>query len=255
VNAFTATHKYVVDGPRPIRHLAPEALRKGRYSEKSVSEASRTRAPHTPALTVRLAWPQDVWSFGVTGWELLTNGDTPYYATLDDDAVVTHVTSGEVLSAPKTPGVRQIWDAVAPCFALLPKDRPTFAQLGVALGAVPPPHHPVPGGGAAAGRGPPEILICPITKTVMKEPVSLPIPFDSGEVDICFEATAVSGFVVRGVNPTTETKGWARYRKNDTNVELGRKAVGDVMSMVQHAGMSVACEVSAGARRAAHPHF
>lgn len=35
VNGYTATHKYVEDGAKPIRYLSPEALERKRFSEKS----------------------------------------------------------------------------------------------------------------------------------------------------------------------------------------------------------------------------
>ena len=113
VNAYTATHKYVRDGPKPIRYLSPEALRRGRYSEKS-----------------------DVWAFGVTVWELLSGGDIPFFRITDDDAVVDHVVGGGVLPPPESPAALPLWVAVKPCFAQLPKDRPTFAQLAATLGSV-----------------------------------------------------------------------------------------------------------------------
>jgi hypothetical protein len=184
---------------------------------------------------------QDVWSYGVTAWELLSEGVTPYSAIPDDAAVVAHVTSGGVLPAPDTPGIRQLWDAVAPCFTLLPKGRPTFFQLGVALRAVPALLGPVPDGGVVVGRGPPKIILCPITKKVMNDPVTLPSRSGSPKVDICFEATAVLGFVVTGVNPITRAKGWARYDQGDSDVRMGHKAVGDGINLVQHETMSVAC--------------
>jgi hypothetical protein len=113
VNAYTATYKYVKDGPKPIRYLSPEALRRGRYSEKS-----------------------DVWAFGVTVWELLSGGDIPFFDITDDDEVVRHVVAGGVLPPPESPAALPLWTAVKPCFAQLPKDRPTFAQLAVTLGSV-----------------------------------------------------------------------------------------------------------------------
>ena len=71
VNAYTATHKYVQGGALPIRYLAPESLQRHRYSEHS-----------------------DVWAFGVTCWELLTNGLIPYYEIIRDEAVLAHVVGG-----------------------------------------------------------------------------------------------------------------------------------------------------------------
>jgi serine/threonine protein kinase len=111
VNAYTATAQYLADGPKPIRYLAPEALRKNRYSEKS-----------------------DVWAFGVAAWELLTDGDVPFYDIETD--VVRHIAGGGKLATPTTADTDTMWAAVQPCFALSPRDRPTFAQLGVSLGQV-----------------------------------------------------------------------------------------------------------------------
>jgi len=115
VNACTATHMYVSEGPKPVRYLAPEALQKRRYSEKS-----------------------DVWSFGVMGWELLTNGNLPYYDITSDDNVVRHVVGGGALPAPDDAAVAPIWVMLQRCFAKNPADRPTFAELGIALGSCPP---------------------------------------------------------------------------------------------------------------------
>jgi hypothetical protein len=70
----------------------------------------------------------------------------------------------------------------------------------------------------------------------MEDPVSLPNPYGSRRGDICFEATAVSGFVARGVDPITERKGWARYDRDSED-----HAAGDIEFLVQHGWMSVAC--------------
>ena len=111
VNAYTANYKYVVGGPKPIRYLSPEALKRGRYSEKS-----------------------DVWAFGVTAWELFTNGMIPYWNISDDDGVIAHVTAGNVLATPEDPELLSLWEMLqGPCFANRPTDRPTFAELGVVL--------------------------------------------------------------------------------------------------------------------------
>jgi len=78
VNAYTAKRAYVQGGAMPVRYLSPESLRKGRYSEKS-----------------------NVWAFAVTTWELLTDGDTPYYGLATDEAVIAHVVGGGLLQSPE----------------------------------------------------------------------------------------------------------------------------------------------------------
>ena len=70
-NTYTAGYKCVEGRPLPTRWLAPEAIRKGRYSEKS-----------------------DVWAFGVLCWEVATNIDIPYFEIPDDKGVSIHVTGG-----------------------------------------------------------------------------------------------------------------------------------------------------------------
>ena len=69
--------RYVSDGAKPFRWLAPEALKKNRYSQHS-----------------------DVWAFAVMCWELLTNGTVPYYEIVNDDAIAAHVTRGGRLELP-----------------------------------------------------------------------------------------------------------------------------------------------------------
>ena len=123
VNAYTATHKYVQGGNLPVRYLALESLKKGRYSEQS-----------------------DVWAFGVMCWELLTNGDIPYFQISNDDAVIAYVVGGGTLAQPtEEHGCPDgLWELVASCWDITPKDRPDFAELVVSLGimgvnSTPPP--------------------------------------------------------------------------------------------------------------------
>lgn len=63
--------------PVPVRWLAPEVLKK-----------------ETPTIA------SDVWSLGITVWEIFTYGNTPY-PELSNSEVKTHVCGGNVLSVPK----------------------------------------------------------------------------------------------------------------------------------------------------------
>ena len=115
VNAYTATHAYVQGGALPIRYLSVEALRKHKYSEKS-----------------------DVWAFGVLAWELLTDGETPYFRIPNDADVIVHVVDlGNRLRRPTAAECPSegLWTAaISPCWEVLPKNRPSFAALAIELG-------------------------------------------------------------------------------------------------------------------------
>lgn len=108
VNVHTQTK-----ASKPIRHLAPESLQKGIYSEKS-----------------------DVWSFGVLAWTLLTDGNKPYYMLPEDAAVIAHVLGGGRLGQPNTYECpdKGLWEAVESCWLVPKKYRPSFGQLSVLLG-------------------------------------------------------------------------------------------------------------------------
>jgi serine/threonine protein kinase len=112
VNGYTATYAYPDGGPKPTRYLAPESLQRGRYSEKS-----------------------DVWAFGVLVWELVTDGQIPYYEMPDDATVIAYVCGGGRLALPTTVGCPDaLWAVMTSCWAAQPRDRPTFQQLCVSLG-------------------------------------------------------------------------------------------------------------------------
>jgi hypothetical protein len=81
----------------------------------------------TVNLLQRMSTPQ------VTAWELLTNGDRPYFAIPDDKEVITHVIAGGTLSRPDECS-DSLWAILQSCWAQKPTDRPTFALLGVSLG-------------------------------------------------------------------------------------------------------------------------
>ena len=68
VSTYGASCHYAGPGARPVRHMAPESLERGRFSERS-----------------------DVWSMGVLCWEVLTRGMLPFSScgvVIIDDAEV-----------------------------------------------------------------------------------------------------------------------------------------------------------------------
>ncbi|XP_037951284.1 tyrosine-protein kinase CSK-like, partial [Teleopsis dalmanni] len=95
-------------GKLPIKWTAPEALKNGRFSNKS-----------------------DMWSFGILLWEIYSFGRVPY-PRIPLSEVVKHVEVGYKMEAPEgcPPEIyemmRQSWD-------LNPIKRPTFAELKVKL--------------------------------------------------------------------------------------------------------------------------
>lgn len=88
----------------PIRWTPPEVLRQQEWSEKS-----------------------DVWAFGVTMWEIFSNGSEPYAAQSDAD-VVPFVTGGGRLPRPQR-CPRQLYDLMLECWANDPAARPHFAAI------------------------------------------------------------------------------------------------------------------------------
>uniref|UniRef100_A0A1B6GL01 Tyrosine-protein kinase n=1 Tax=Cuerna arida TaxID=1464854 RepID=A0A1B6GL01_9HEMI len=95
-------------GKLPIKWTAPEALKQGKFSNKS-----------------------DMWSFGILLWEIYSFGRVPYPRIPLAD-VVKHVEKGYKMEAPEgcPPEVyemmRQAWD-------LLPEKRPTFKEVKAKL--------------------------------------------------------------------------------------------------------------------------
>jgi serine/threonine protein kinase len=88
---------------RPVRWLAPEALRTRRYSRAS-----------------------DVWAFGVTLWELWSDGMVPYWEVPSDEEVVRRVgTQGVTLGRPEN-CIDAVWRVMEGCWARIAKDRPQF---------------------------------------------------------------------------------------------------------------------------------
>ena len=131
IDRYGATYRTVDGEAVPLRYMPPESLKKRRFSEKS-----------------------DVWAFGVTAWEILTDGDLPSFDLADDDAsFVRKVVAGERLAQP--PGVAPgLWDIIGRCWETRKTSRPTFAHLVEELAQLPLPEVTSSSGrGASCGGG------------------------------------------------------------------------------------------------------
>uniref|UniRef100_A0A8C5C418 Tyrosine-protein kinase receptor TYRO3 n=1 Tax=Gadus morhua TaxID=8049 RepID=A0A8C5C418_GADMO len=87
----------------------------------------------------------DVWAFGVTMWEVLTRGQTPYPG-VENSEVYEYLIKGERLKQP--PDCRDdIYELMHSCWSPVPKCRPSFQRLveqleGLGAAASPPPPRP-----------------------------------------------------------------------------------------------------------------
>eukprot|EP00039_Didymoeca_costata_P023815 m.8415 g.8415 ORF g.8415 m.8415 type:complete len:694 (+) comp3886_c0_seq1:214-2295(+) len=100
-----------VNQPVPIRWTAPEAIRKGKFSHKS-----------------------DVWSFGITCYEIITFGNDPYEGANNQEVVTMVCEQGVRLPCPKEPRARRgcpkiLHDIMLMCWEHYPTDRPSFDDL------------------------------------------------------------------------------------------------------------------------------
>lgn len=119
VSMYGGSHATVSNGVFPIRWMAPEALRRGRFSEAS-----------------------DVWAFGITALELFTRGDIPYFLLTENNDVAKHVINKGTPSRPTMdddvpcagPLYDDLWTLVQSCWQYKPSDRPTFGALTISLG-------------------------------------------------------------------------------------------------------------------------
>ncbi|KAM6460905.1 inactive tyrosine-protein kinase 7 [Liasis olivaceus] len=97
----------------PLRWMPPEAVLEDEFSTKS-----------------------DVWSFGVVMWEIFTLGELPY-SSLVNEEVLAGLQSGK-MKLPHPEGCpSKCYKAMQRCWALSPKDRPSFSEIANMLGESP----------------------------------------------------------------------------------------------------------------------
>uniref|UniRef100_A0A3B5LGX8 Tyrosine-protein kinase receptor TYRO3 n=1 Tax=Xiphophorus couchianus TaxID=32473 RepID=A0A3B5LGX8_9TELE len=76
----------------------------------------------------------DVWAFGVTMWEIMTRGQTPYPG-VENSEIYEFLIKGERLKKP--PDCREdIYEIMHSCWSPVPKCRPSFPQLVAQLEAL-----------------------------------------------------------------------------------------------------------------------
>merc|ERR1712061_238506 len=91
-------------GMMPVRWMAPETLRDGKFSSAS-----------------------DVWSFGVVLWEMVTLAEQPYQG-MGNDGAMKYIKNGGTMEKPnECPD--SIHNLMRNCWRQLPEDRPTFIDI------------------------------------------------------------------------------------------------------------------------------
>ncbi|TEA42423.1 hypothetical protein DBR06_SOUSAS1810220, partial [Sousa chinensis] len=102
----------------PLRWMSPEAILEGDFSTKS-----------------------DVWAFGVLMWEVFTHGEMPHGGQADDE-VLADLQAGKA-RLPQPEGCpSKLYRLMQRCWALSPKDRPSFSEIANTLGDNPADNKP-----------------------------------------------------------------------------------------------------------------
>lgn len=101
-------YRATTGGRWPVKWYAPESIYYGTFSHSS-----------------------DVWSFGVTLWEMFTYGDQPY-GELTGAEVIKRIEAGKRLEKPKA-AKETDYEMMMECWSYKAEDRPTFYQLNLSL--------------------------------------------------------------------------------------------------------------------------
>ncbi|MBN3326249.1 TYRO3 kinase, partial [Atractosteus spatula] len=115
----------------------------------------------------------DVWAFGVTMWEIMTRGQTPYPG-VENSEIYEYLIKGGRLKQP--PGcLDDIYNIMYSCWSPNPKGRPTFQQLIEQLEGA--------GAGLPPGRGEEELLYVNLAEGGEQEGQAGAAPWQHGEED------------------------------------------------------------------------
>jgi c-mer proto-oncogene tyrosine kinase len=104
-DVYSADYYRAGKGARlPVKWMPPETLTDGISNEKS-----------------------DVWSYGVTCWEVFSLGRSPYPG-IENHEILQHISTG---GRPKKPTLCSdiLFDILCRCWSYLPEDRPSFDSL------------------------------------------------------------------------------------------------------------------------------
>eukprot|EP01134_Creolimax_fragrantissima_P005780 CFRG5780T1 len=104
VTGVDASYVKEGDAMLPLRWMPPESIISNVYTEKS-----------------------DVWSYGITLWELFSNGGMPY-RELKTHELMNHLENGVRLERPDSCPLK-VYNIMLMCWEWEPHDRPTFADL------------------------------------------------------------------------------------------------------------------------------
>uniref|UniRef100_A0A2I2ZEL9 receptor protein-tyrosine kinase n=1 Tax=Gorilla gorilla gorilla TaxID=9595 RepID=A0A2I2ZEL9_GORGO len=74
----------------------------------------------------------DVWAFGVTMWEIMTRGQTPY-AGIENTEIYNYLIGGNRLKQLPEPSDDVLYDLMYQCWSADPKQRPSFTCLRMEL--------------------------------------------------------------------------------------------------------------------------
>jgi hypothetical protein len=124
--------------------MPPEALQRRRFSEKSDVWAFGVTCMGTGLVTSAQVAVWELLSLGATtGWYRVSDGIAgmvPYFELTEDKDVIAFVCGGGRLSRGQCAlGCSDgMWSMLERCWAKLPKDRPSFAELGVLVGLAAP---------------------------------------------------------------------------------------------------------------------